>query len=80
MNKNTLYSISESGREPLGNFTSLKEARAALREMVQDSLKAARRRYGKAWLHKGDDAYEITLGSDRRSALWASFGLVGGAL
>lgn len=71
------YYILSRGYEPAPLAGDLEQARSSLRELVADSLAAAKRRSRQARKHKlGEDSYLITLGSDKRSALWASFSLL----
>jgi uncharacterized protein with PIN domain len=70
------YAISQANLEPFGNFATLAEARAELSLIRQASLNAARKRYGKAYLHNHGDCFEITLAPDRRSTLWTRAGIV----
>lgn len=72
----TQYYLSEAGRMPVRLIGTKAECRRQVREIAREALASARRRYGRAFLHKFDDNYEITLARDRRSAMWTSLGLV----
>jgi len=67
-----------SGRQGVQvEVASLSAARAELRAVVAEELAAARRKSKQATKHKhSDDNYEITLGPDRRSALWTRITLI----
>lgn len=67
------YIVHTQGYTNCPEFPTLDAARALLSELVAESLAAARRKSSTAHKHKlGEDNYAITLGSDRRSTLWAA--------
>ena len=71
------FYLSQRGRLPVPLDGDKASCRAQVREIARGELKRARARYGRAFLHKFNDSYTITLGADPRSALWTSIALVG---
>jgi hypothetical protein len=66
------FCVVSFGYECPPEFPTLAAARAHLRELVAESLRAAKRKSRTARKHRlGADSYKITLGSDPRSMLWA---------
>lgn len=70
------YTLLVSGHEAVRAEWTLAEARKELKELLADEVKACRRRFGKATLHRTADTGRITLGRDKDSALWLSAGIV----
>lgn len=68
-----MHTVHTLGYTHCPQFANKPWARAHLREIVKDSLARAKRKSKTARKHKnGPDNYSITLGSDKRSTLWAS--------
>ena len=66
------YIVQTFGHYACPEFTDLSKARNLLKELVADSLIAARRKSKQATKHLyGKDNYMITLGRNRGSALWS---------
>jgi hypothetical protein len=57
-------------------FGTLAAARAAFREEVAAEKAACKLRFKSAHVHRCGDSAEITLGADRRSALWTRLAIV----
>lgn len=68
-----LFIVKSQGYYACPEFHTLQEARQFLRETVKESLARARSRFSQARKHRiAKNVYEITLGIDRRSTLWAA--------
>lgn len=70
------YAISQSGRYPSGNYNGIAEARKVLRDAIREEQQLAKRRYGRAYVHRFKDSATITLAEDERSALWTSLAII----
>lgn len=58
-------------------FDAYPKAKRFLTQLVKDEAKRCKGRFGSAHVHKnGEDAYHVTLGSDRRSSLWSSHAIL----
>ena len=71
------YMLAQTGRYAfLLEAKEKKAAQAELKEAVEESLANCRARFGSGTKHGTGDSYEITIGPDRRSALWTRLALV----
>lgn len=72
-----MFSVESLGYEGGPQYSTLEIARKVLAELVAVSLGAAKRHGGTATKHRcGKDAYTVTLGRDKNSALWAAHSIV----
>lgn len=69
--------LAQSGRQNVALDGDLKSCKKQLRDIAKEEENMCRRRFGTATLHKdSDEAYTITIGKDRRSALWTAIALI----